>query len=266
MNGFAVISKADEEDVRNRFPLSSKLWGVDKFLQPFKDRYIKFGEMECVDIKIPPGFEKGKVNRANNMGLRKYGCVVSRDYSINYNPFFYHSCLVRALDFFTVGLGCDLRLSEVVIADASTFEGKNIFRLLLPFARRIVLVTENKNDIIEEADYAMIRYGTSVAVIEDPVKAVERADAVVLSSQNIYHKCLLEKERPMLYIKFLQSPHTKWWFNDVDISYNKQEELETIYAQGYVDRHKMEPLWSSAEKEGFRIKNIKKCDIKIMER
>ncbi|TDT50322.1 hypothetical protein [Fonticella tunisiensis] len=266
MKGFAVINTAHEEDVKRKFPFAGKLWGIDRFIGPYKEEDMEFNNCIGTEIKIPYGFEKSKVKRAYKIGMKMYGYVVSKEYNINYNPFFHHSCLIRALDFLTVSLGCDLRLGEVVIADASTYEGRNSFRLLLPFARRIILVTDNKKEIMEEAEHAMINYGTSVAVLEDPVKASERADAVVIASDKPHHKYIVDMNRPMLFFRFFKKPEGRWWFDNVTINFKDYYNLSSIHAQGYVDINNKRPFWISAEKDGFRIQNIRKENIIIMNR
>jgi hypothetical protein len=170
------------------------------------------------------------------------------------------------LDFFTVSLGCDLRLNEVVIADAASYEGRNAFRLLLPIARRILLVTDRKKELMEEVDYGMMRFGTSVGVVEDAVKAAERADIVVIASDNQYHKYLAELNRPMLFFRYNTPPTTKLWFDDISVSYRGKGDMDSLYAQGYIDVINKKPFWESAEKEGFSIKSIKKRNMKILER
>lgn len=266
MSGFAIISRANEDDIRERYPFIGSVWGTKKLIRPYKKDEYKFDYIMGGNICVPSGFEKIKLKTAQKIGVKKYGHVVSRDFNIGYNPFFYHSGLIRALDFLTVSLGCDVRLSEVVIADAATYEGRNAFRLLLPIARRILLVTDKKKELIEEVDYAIMRYGTSVGVIEDAVKAAERADIVVIASDNKYHKYLVELDRPMLYFRFVTAPSTKWWFDDISISYKGKGDLDSLYAQGYIDVINREPYWSNAEREGFSIKSIKKRNVKILER
>ena len=266
MRGFAILSRAYEENVKERYPFIGRIWGTNRLIMPYKNDEYEFDNILGGNISIPLGFENMKVKTAQKIGAKKYGHVVSRDFNIRYNPFFYHSGLIRALDFFTVSLGCDVRLNEVVIADAATYEGRNAFRLLLPIARRILLVTDRKKELIEEVDYAMMRYGTSVGVIEDAVKAAERADIVVIASDNKYHKYLAELNRPMLYFRYNTPPITKWWFDDISISYKGKGDMDSLYAQGYLDVLNREPLWNSAEKEGFSIKSIKKRNMKILER
>lgn len=266
MNGFAILSRAYEEDIKERHPFIGGFWGTNKLIMPYKKHEYMFDNILGENICIPSGFEKMKVKTAQRKATKKYGYVVSRDFNIRYNPFFYHSGLIRALDFLAISLGCDVRLNEVVIADAATYEGRNAFRLLLPVARRILLVTDRKKELIEEVDYAMMRYGTSVGVIEDAVKAAERADIVVIASDNQYHKYLVELNRPMLYFRCTSPPITKWWFDDISISYKGRGDMDSLYAQGYIDVVNREPLWNSAEKEGFSIKSIKKRNMKILER
>lgn len=265
VKSFAVLNRAERDDVIERHPALGRIAYIDKLLQPYKYNEMNFNDVIGVNIKIPGGFERGKIGRAYKRGVRNYGYVLSRDYNINYNPFFHHSCLIRALDFYTIKLGCDLRLSEVVIADAATVEGKNAFRLLLPIARRIVLVTEQKSKLLEEVEYAIFRYGSSVAVIEDPVKAAERADIIVIASDNINHRYIADLDRPMLYFRYITPPKSSYWFDGVDISYGENE-FDIIYAQGYTDVNEKKPLWYNAEIEGFRIKNIKRGKDCIEER
>lgn len=266
MEGFAVLSRAKQCEIEERYPLASRIYGMNRILQPFKEQEVNFKGVLGAKISVPPGFEAGKVNRAYRASMRRYGYVLSEDYDINYNPYFHHSCLIRALDFFTVSQGCDLRLSEVVIADAASFEGRNAFRLLVPFARRIILVSDKKSELLEEADYAMNRYGSSVAVVEDPVRAAERADALVISSDSDNHRYLLNIKRPMLYFKYITPPSNDLWFNKVDISYKGSGIINTIFAQGYLNVYNKKPLWRNAETEGFVIRNIRKNSIKLMER
>ncbi len=266
MRGFAILSRAYEENIKERYPFIGRIWGTNRLIMPYKNDEYEFDSIIGGNISVPLGFENMKVKTAQRIGAKKYGYVVSRDFNIRYNPFFYHSGLIRALDFFTVSLGCDVRLNEVVIADAATYEGRNAFRLLLPIARRILLVTDKKKELIEEVDYAMMRYGTSVGVIEDAVKAAERADVVVIASDNKYHKYLVELNRPMLYFRYTTTPITNWWFDDISISYKGRGDMDSLYAQGYIDVINREPLWNSAEKEGFSIKSIKKRNMKILER
>lgn len=266
MKGFAILSRAYDEDIKEKHPFIGRLWGTNRLIMPYKTLEYDFNNILGGNISIPLGFEGMKIKVAQKIGTKNYGYVVSRDFNIRYNPFFYHSGLIRALDFFTVSLGCDLRLNEVVIADAATYEGRNAFRLLLPMARRILLVTDRKKDLMEEVDYAMMRYGTSVGVIEDVVKAAERADIVVIASDNKYHKYLTDLNRPMLIFRSTTPPLSKWWFDGISISYRGKGEMDPLYAQGYVDVINREPLWNSAEKEGFWIKSIKKRNMKILER
>lgn len=266
MKGFAVLNTADDKEIKDKHPVMGRIWGADKLILPYKEREYEFNRIKGARYNVPLGFQRSKLKRAYKVGVRDYGYVVSKDFNINYNPFFHHSCLVRALDFLTIRLGCDLRLNEVVIADAASYEGRNIFRLLLPVARRIILVTNNKEELVEEVNYAMMRYGTSVALIEDPVKASERADAVIMVSDRDEHKYISSLDRPMLFLRSKTTPTSRWWFNDIDISFSRDEEFETIYAQGYLDIYNKKTLWQVAEDEGFRIKNIKREGKKILER
>lgn len=258
MRGFAVLGEAYEKDVSERHPVLSRIWGLDKTIQPYIRDILVFNGIECGKIDIPLGFKRNKLKKACKIGTKKYGHVVSRCFDVNFNPFFYHSCLARAFDFYTVSLGCDLRLNEVVIADASSYEGRNMFRLLLPIARRIILVTNRKNELFEEVEYAMTYFGTSVALIEDPIKACKNADAVILASDCSEHQCIANLDRPMLFLKYMSIPITKYWFNDVDISFNKYKNLDVAFAQGYMEVTGKRILWLNAEKEGFAINNIKK--------
>lgn len=266
MKGFAILSRANDKDLKDKHPFISKIWGTNRLIMPYKSVEYEFDNILGSNISIPSGFENMKIKAAQRTGVKKYGYVLSRDFNIRYNPFFYHSGLIRALDFLTVSLGCDIRLNEVVIADAATYEGRNAFRLLLPIARRILLVTDRKKDLSEEVDYAMMRYGTSVGVIEDVVKAAERADIVVIASDNQYHKYLTDLNRPMLIFRCSNPPGAKWWFDDIGISYKGKGDMDSLYAQGYIDVINREPLWKNAEKEGFSIKSIKKRNMNILER
>jgi hypothetical protein len=266
LRGFAILKRCSSEEIKQKLSFAAKIPMMSRLHLPYKDKELVFGDVVGCKINITHGFEKVKVKRAYNMGIKDYGHVISKEFNINYSPFFHHSCLIRALDFLTVKIGCDLRLSEVVIADASTIEGRNAFRLLLPLARRIILVTNKKKDLIDEADYAMQKYGTSVAVIEDPVKASDRADVLVIASSNPDHKYFVEIDRPTLYFNFLKLPSTKWWFDDVGISYKHGEEIETSFAQGYLDLFSKVPIWSSAEMNGFNIINLKKGKSNLLER
>lgn len=266
MKGFAVISRAQKDEVQDRFPVLSKMLGANKIIPPFKQKEIYFDRFIGCKIDITDGFEKAKIRRAYKNGIREFGFVLSKDFGINYNVSFHHSCLVRALDFFTISIGCDLRFNEVIIADASTPEGRSFFKFLVPISRRILLVTNNKHALEEEVDYAISRFGTSVAVIEDPIKASQSADVIVLSSSNPDHKHLAELNRPMLYHSFLKAPSGKLWFNNVGITYKDGEETEPIYGQGYLDIIKKDPTWYNAEREGFMIKTIKKNDTNIIEK
>lgn len=266
MIGFAVLSKARDEDVFKKHPVAGKMSGIKSLLPPFEEEEYNFNGMIGSNIAIPRGFERIKIKSSTIKGTKKYGHVLSKDYKINFNPFFYHSCLIRALDFYTISMGCDLRISEVVIADAASYEGRNAFRLLLPLAKRILLVTDRKEELLQEVDYAIIKYGTSVGIIENAEKAVERADIIVLSSDNEKHRCLIRVERPMLYFRFIDVPKTELWFNKISISFDKKGEYDPIFAQGYVDVTGRQPVWRFAEAGGFRIKDIKKDNIKIMER
>jgi hypothetical protein len=227
------------------------------------ERYL--GAVKSADISITPGFERIKVKRAVSFGIKNYGLVISRDFKINYNSFFHDSCLIRAFDFFSMKFGCDLRSSEVLIADAASDEGRNAFKILAPFVKRIILVTARKNQILKEVDMARAKYGTQAAVIEDPVKSLAAADAVILSSDDINHKCIAELKMPLLYYRFIEKPTGDLWFDDVDISFNGKDEMETVYAQAYVDINKKQPSWYNAENEGFTIKNIKQGDKKLIQ-
>jgi hypothetical protein len=266
MNGFAVISKADVKDVAEKTSTAEWASGIKNLFQPYKSNEYMFNDARAGSIVITPKFEKSKVKRAYNIGIRDYGYVLSKDYGFNYNPFFYHSCVIRALDFLTVSLGCDLRLSEIAIADAATLEGKNCFRLLLPIARRIILVTDNRKELQDEVDYAISQFGTSAAVVQDPVKASERADVIIISSDKPHHKYLVEIDKPTLFIRYPLIPKTRWWFDNVGIEFGKNRELTPMYAQGYVDINKRYPIWKNAESDGFRISSLKKNMGNLVER
>ncbi|QCX33773.1 hypothetical protein FDN13_08715 [Caloramator sp. E03] len=149
MNSFAVIRKAKEDDIREKYPTVSHISFINKLLQPYKSKEIMLNDITAAEIKIPDGFERIKLKRSCKFGNEQYGYVLSKDYDINFNLFFYHSCLIRALDYYTVSLGCDLRLGEVAIADASTLEGRNCFFLLLPFARRIILISKKSRSLFQ---------------------------------------------------------------------------------------------------------------------
>jgi hypothetical protein len=266
MRGFAVISRAQKDEVQDKTSVLNKILGIKEIILPYKEKEIFFDELVACKISVTEGLEKAKIRRAYKTGLNKYGLVLSKDFEINNDSLFHHSCLVRALDFFTISLGCDLRFNEVVIADASTPEGRNFFKLLLPISRRILLVTNNKGTLAREVDYAISKYGTSVAVVEDPIKASESADVIVMASSNPDHKYLAELNRPMLFYSFLKAPTSKLWFNDISIAYKNGEEIESIYGQGYLRAIKKDPIWYHAENNGFIIKTIKKDNISLIER
>lgn len=256
MKGFAVIKK-----FKAAKEASKKLTGFSNssFLNfmavPHFGKDIAINGIYGNDITVAGAFQKIKVKYAMHQGTGRYGYVLSKDYGINYNPYFYYSCMVRGFDFLTVSLGCDMRFNEVVIADASTFEGKIFFRLMLPFTRRIILVTDNKLQIQEEVDYAIAAYGVSAAVVEDPVKASEKADAAIITSDKEYHRYIIERDIPVLFNKFMYKPKSKNCFNDVRLSF-KDYEVDTEYAQGYVDVMRKRPHFMYAEKDGFNIKRL----------
>lgn len=261
MKGFAVLSKAKEV-----FETGNHLTGCFHGLILPDTKCKKYlGAVNSTDISITPGFEKIKVKRAISFGIKNYGYVISRDFNINYNPFFNSSCLIRAFDFFSMKLGCDLRSCEILIADAASNEGKNAFWILAPFAKRIILVTSKKNEVLKEADFARAKYGTLSAVVEDPVKASAAADAIILASEDASHKYIAGLKKPMLYYKFYKRPDGDLWFDNVDISFNGKDEMNTIYAQAYIDINKKRPSWYNAENEGFTIKNIKQGERKLIQ-
>lgn len=265
MNSFVVIRKAKEDDLRERYPTISRISFINKLLYPYKSEDIILNDVTAAEIKIPDGFERIKLKRSCKFGYEQYGYIVSKDYNINFNLYFYHSCLIRALDYYTVSLGCDLRLGEVAIADASTLEGRNSFFLLLPFARRIVLVSKKKQELIPDVEYAILKYGTSVAIIEDPIRASENADAIILSSKDENYKYLAEVKKPMLYFNFIYPPKSSLWFNDVDIAFNDNK-MDITFAQGYLQIKQRKIIWSMAEKEGFLIKSIRRDNEILIER
>lgn len=266
MEGFAVLKKVERERLKTRYPVMGRIIGIRNLVGPYEEEAYDFNGITGCSIGIPEGFEKAKRWRGERIGTRTYGYVLSRDYSINFNQLFYVSCLVRALDLYTISLGCDLRLNEVVIADAASPEGKNAFKLLLPIARRIILITDRPDKVKDMVDYGIMKYGTSAAVLEDPIKASERADAVIIASDNPKHSCLLEVERPILYLKFMYYPSGKLWFDDITVSFNGQGKLEPLFAQGYVDVLGRKPLWRYAESGGFRIKELTKQGDIIMQK
>lgn len=264
MKGFAVIDRARDTDIKYKFPMLGRVYGMKNLILPYRDEEIELKDAKVGKINISSGFENGKLKMAYKMGIKEYGYVVSKTYGINYNPFFYHSCLIRGLDFFTVKLGCDMRFNEVAIADASSLEGRNAFRLLLPIARRIVLVTDNKSELEDEVKYAIMRYGTSVGLIEDPVKAADSADVIIISSKNENHRYLIETEKPTLFFKYLYKPKTKMWFDNLSISFNNHDDMDVTYAQGYIDIYGKTPVWYNAEKEGFKIFMLKKENFEML--
>lgn len=266
MEGFAVLNRAKTQGLAARYPIRGRIMGVRNLIGPYEEEIHNFNGITGCRIRIPEGFEKVKRRRGERIGIKRYGYVLSMDYSININQLFHVSCLIRALDFYTISLGCDLRLNEVVIADAATPEGKNAFKLLLPIARRIILITDRRDEVKDMVDYGIMKYGTSAAVLEDPVKASERADAVVIASDNPKHSCLIERERPILYLKFINYPTGKLWFDDITVSFNGQGHLEPLFAQGYVDVLGKKPLWRYAEKEGFKIRELMNKESCIMEK
>ena len=261
LKGFAVLSKAKYIYENGKY-LTGCFHGL---IVPDSKSEISLGAVKSTDVSITPGFEKIKVKRAINFGIKNYGYVISRDFNINYNPFFNSSCLIRAFDFFSMKLGCDLRSCEILIADAASNEGKNAFWILAPFAKRIILVTSKKNEILKEVDFARAKYGTLSAVVEDPVKASAAADAIILASEDASHKYIAGLKKPMLYYKFYKRPDGDLWFDNVDISYNGKDEMNTIYAQAYIDINKKRPSWYNAENEGFTIKNIKQGERKLIQ-
>lgn len=126
-------------------------------------------------------------------------------------------------------------------------------------------MTEKKEEVINYIEYAALNYGTSVAVIEDPVKAAERADVIILSSDKAQHNYLADITKPMLLYRFIYSPKTPFWFNDVDIAF-KDVKFDIDFVQGYVEIKNKEAKWNSAEKEGFYIKSIKQGEKILIER
>lgn len=256
MNGFAVIKKLKKDETSKKLTSLADVPFLNFMVMPHFGQDIALNEISGNDITVAGGLEKSKVRLAVHQGIKRYGYVLSKDYGINYNPYFYHSCLIRGFDFLTVSLGCDMRVSEVVIADAATLAGRNFFRLLLPFARRIILVTDRKSELEEEVNYAIQMYGISAAVVSDPVKASESADAAIIASDKEYHKYIIEKNIPILFNKFMYKPKSEYCFNNVYLSFKHYDMLDTQYAQGYIDVMRKRPHFIYAEKDGFSIKKL----------
>ena len=249
MDGFAVISR-EEHQAAN---------GMHRLLRsiiPPEAVKGSVGDIGYTCIKVPEYLERRKLRQAMSMANKITRVVVSKDYNVNYSRLCYYSMLIRALDFYCISLGCDLRLHEVVIGDAATGEGVAAFKLLCPIARRILLVTDNKKRLEGIAEKAMIDYGISAAVIENPIKAAERSDAIILASDNDRYSHLLIKDRPTLIMRFPRLPISGKWFDTAGLGFMGKEGTEEVAVQGYLSYLKKDRIWQAAEKEGFTIDAI----------
>jgi len=250
MDGFTIISKD------RYFKGTGRISFLQRFLPP---KVIKgnVGSVSYANINVPEEFQRHKLTQAIRMAGKISNIVVSRDYNINYSFMCYYSMLIRALDYYSISLGCDLRLSEVVIGDGATSEGMCAFHLLCPIAKRIVLVnTGNREKLMGLAEKAMMKYGISAAVVENPVKAAERADVVVLATDNPDYSQLITRDRPTLIMRFPKPPTSGRWFDGAGISFMGGEELDEAAVQGYLSYMKKELLWQMAEREGFTVDTI----------
>ncbi len=250
MQGFAVISKEKYTEGKRK---SSFL----RYILPPETIKDSIEDIDYTWINVSEENEALKLRQAKKMAGRISKIVVSRDYNINYSKLCYYSLLIRALDYYSVSLGCDLRLGEVVIGDGATYEGMCAFKLLCPIARRILLVTkENKGRLMDIAEKAMIEYGISAAVVEDPIKASERADAVILAADNDDYTQLLTKDRPTLLMRFPKPKQSGRWFDDVGIAYKDMGGLREEAVQGYLSCIGKDRIWNMAEREGFFVDAI----------
>ncbi|KRQ86664.1 hypothetical protein ABG79_01411 [Caloramator mitchellensis] len=243
MKNVLVIERVGEKDLAKSNNILHKL------LLPFKENNFKLKNVEAALVKIPEGLERIKLSLIVNFNKRN-NIVLSRDYDINFDIKFYSTYLIRALDIFTVKLKCDLRLNEILIADADNLIGKLCFYNLLPFARRIVLLTNNKNNLEKEAEFAYYKYGTSVAVVEDIVYTEKICDAMIITDEKYIG--LLKSKKPALSLCRINE-HYDYCFEDVDITLNYEEFFKPIFALGYLNVYDYEKNWQMAEKEGFRI-------------
>lgn len=250
MDGFTIIS-------RDRYLQGTERRSLLQRIMPPKVIKGNIGNISYTNISVPEEFQKHKLHQAVRKACKISSIVVSRDYNINYSFLCYYSLLIRALDYYSVSLGCDIRLSEVVIGDGATYEGMCAFRLLCPIAKRIVLVnTGNREKLMGLAEKAMMKYGISAAVVENPVKAAERADVVVLASDNLDYGQLLTIDRPTLIIRFPKFPMSGRWFDGAGISFMGGEAINEAAVQGYLSYMKKELQWQMAEKEGFTLDTI----------
>lgn len=261
MNKILVLNRASLEDINILHPYLSRIVGVNKLLLPYKEREYKLKDVTAEIVKMPDGLENIKLNIA----IKRFGkesIVLSKDLGINVDLQFIISCLVRALDIFAVRHGCDLRLNEVLIADAENVLGKICFRYLLNFSRRIILLANKRENLFEEMEYALKNYGTSVAIIEDPIKAVSLCQTMIITNKD--YEFLIDPKKPTLLLN--RTIHgSGLCFDDVDITLNEKDFFDNILAQGFLEMKGYKRIWKNAEKEGFKIAKLKLQNNIIME-
>lgn len=250
MDGFAIIS-------RDRYLQGTEKRSFLQHIMPPKVIRGNIGNISYTNISVPDKFQAHKLHKAVRKAYKISSVVVSRDYNINYSFMCYYSLLIRALDYYSISLGCDIRLSEVVIGDGATYEGICAFQLLCPIAKRIVLVnTGSREKLMGITEKAMMKYGMSAAVVENPIKAAERADVVVLASDSPEYGQLLTRDRPTLIIRYPKLPMSGRWFDGAGISFMGGEKINEAAVQGYLSYMKKELQWQMAEKEGFTLDTI----------
>lgn len=261
MNKILVLNKASLEEINIVHPYFSKIIVINKLLLPYKEREYKLKDVKAEIVKIPDGLENIKLNIA----IKRFGkesIVLSKDLGINIDSNFIISCLIRALDIFTIKHGCDLRLNEVLIADAENILGKICFRYLLNFARRIILLADKRENLIKDMEFALKNYGISVAVIEDPIKAASLCKAMIITDKR--YEILIDPKKPTLLLNKTIC-HNGLCFDDVDITLDEKNFYDSILAQGFLEMKGYERIWKNAEEEGFKISKFKLQNNLIME-
>lgn len=240
MPGFAVINR--EENINS---------AIGYFKMPYvKSRYY-FSYVQSDNINIPSKLEKIKLKSL--LKSNKYKFYFSRDFNLNINRKFELNMLSRAFDIFTIKNGCDIRLNEVVITDAAKDEALEIFILLAPSARRIILHTENKEKVFPYVEWAYLNYGISTALISDINSSLDRADAIIVVGNSQYVKDVIKTRRPTMIINSTLLPKHNLWFRDVKLKHQENYDLDILYAQGYLMCIDKKMSFFNAEDEGFYI-------------
>lgn len=249
MRKFTVIYTEEEEST-----------GFTDIIRRYGGRRFGNGEVKGVkfkEINIGRSFVRIKKNILLKTAELNNRYVLSRDLHINIDEGFRAEIFARGLDFFMIKNGCDLRMGEVLILSDYSLRGIAMLRKLAVFAGRIVILTEDRKSFAGITEKLSYKYGVSILLSSDPIKASEKSDAAVIISEGERTKLKEGNSMPVFRADNKLLSKGQNGFEDIVITDSSGILYDSTHIQGWFDVNSLKSSWSKAEEEGFDVGGYK---------